>query len=197
MSKQLSIYSKLHHHSNKDMTISIGKNKTVNITFRNFSWLKFTDSEFVSIRVDHNGLTFGDGEKKAKTDRHKVYKLKKGGTQTAGHETTRYVNVTYGGYPDLYHFIERRGGDELSMSFNIESKPVTPPVKTLEPPVIQTPERVSPRTAETPNRVFMDGDPIELYNPPTNPLRVALSNMDKSSLVDLCLCLIKGGKDNV
>ena len=75
------------------------------------------------------------------------------------------------------------------MSFNIETKPVTPPV-------IQRPERVSPRTAETPHRVFMDGEEVKLYNPPTNPLRVALSNMDKSSLVDLCLCLIKGGKDN-
>lgn len=193
MSKQLSIYSKLHHHSKKDVTISIGKDKTVNITFRNFSWLKITDSEFVYIGVDRNGLTLGDGEKKAKTDRHRVYKLTKGGGRTAVRETARYVHIRYGGFPDLYHFIERRGGDELTMSFDIEP----PVIKTLEPPVIQTPERVSPRTAETPNRVFMDGDPIELYNPPTNPLRVALSNMDKSSLVDLCLCLIKGGKDNV
>ena len=191
MSKQLSIYSKLHHHSDKDVTISIGKDKRVNITFRNYSWRKVTDSEFVSIAVKDSELRFGDGMSCANNNR--VYKL----TINKKVESARYVGVTYYAFPDLYRFIERRGGDELSMSFNIESKPVTPPVKTLEPPVIQTPERVSPRTAETPNRVFMDGDPIELYNPPTNPLRVALSNMDKSSLVDLCLCLIKGGKDNV
>ena len=192
MSKQLSIYSKLHHHSKKDVTISIGKDKRVNITFRNCSWRKVTDSEFVSIAVKDSELRFGDGMSCANNNR--VYKL----TINKKVESARYVGVTYNSFPELYKFIERRGGDELSMSFNIESKPVTPPViKTLEPPVIQRPERVSPRTAETPNRVFMDGEEVELYNPPTNPLRVALNNMDKSSLVDLCLCLIKGGKDNV
>ena len=191
MSKQLSIYSKLHHHSKKDVTISIGKVKRVNITFRNYSWRKVTDSEFVSIAVKDSELRFGDGMSCANNNR--VYKL----TINKKVESARYVGVTYNSFPELYKFIERRGGDELSMSFNIESKPTTPPVKTLEPPVIQTPERVSPRTAETPHRVFMDGEEVKLYNPPTNPLRVALNNMDKSSLVDLCLCLIKGGKDNV
>lgn len=191
MSKQLSIYSKLHHHSKKDVTISIGKDKRVNITFRNYSWRKVTDSEFVSIAVKDSELRFGDGMSCANNNR--VYKL----TINKKVESARYVGVTYNSFPELYKFVERRGGDELSMSFNIESKPTTPPVKTLEPPVIQTPERVSPRTAETPHRVFMDGEEVELYNPPTNPLRVALNNMDKSSLVDLCLCLIKGGKDNV
>ena len=184
MSKQLSIYSKLHHHSDKDVTISIGKDKRVNITFRNYSWRKVTDSEFVSIAVKDSALRFGDGMSCANNNR--VYKL----TINKKVESARYVGVTYNSFPELYKFIERRGGDELSMSFNIESKPVTPPV-------IKRPERVSPRTAETPHRVFMDGEEVELYNPPTNPLRVALSNMDKSSLVDLCLCLIKGGKDNV
>ena len=184
MSKQLSIYTKLHHHSKKDVTISIGKDKRVNITFRNYSWLKVTDSEFVSIAVKNSELRFGDGTSCANNNR--VYKL----TINKKIESARYVGVNYNSFPELYDYIERRGGDELSMSFNIESKPVTPPV-------IQTPERVSPRTAETPNRVFMDGEEVKLYNPPTNPLRVALSNMDKSSLVDLCLCLIKGGKDNV
>lgn len=191
MSKQLSIYSKLHHHSNKDVTISIGKDKRVNITFRNYSWRKVTDSEFVSIAVKDSELRFGDGMSCANNNR--VYKL----TINKKVESARYVGVTFNSFPELYKFIERRGGDELSMSFNIESKPTTPPVKTLEPPVIQTPERVAPRTAETPHRVFMDGEEVKLYNPPTNPLRVALNNMDKSSLVDLCLCLIKGGKDNV
>lgn len=191
MSKQLSIYSKLHHHSKKDVTISIGKDKRVNITFRNYSWRKVTDSEFVSIAVKDSELRFGDGMSCANNNR--VYKL----TINKHIESARYVGVTYNSFPELYKFVERRGGDELSMSFNIESKPTTPPVKTLEPPVIQTPERVSPRTAETPHRVFMDGEEVKLYNPPTNPLRVALNNMDKSSLVDLCLCLIKGGKDNV
>ena len=189
MSKQLSIYSKLHHHSDKDVTISIGKDKRVNITFRNYSWRKVTDSEFVSIAVKDSALRFGDGMTCANNDR--VYKL----TINKKVESARYVGVTYYSFPDLYRFIERRGGDELSMSFNIDTTP--PVIKTLEPPVIKTPERVSPRTAETPHRVFMDGEEVELYNPPTNPLRVALSNMDKSSLVDLCLCLIKGGKDNV
>lgn len=184
MSKQLSIYSKLHHHSKKDVTISIGKDKRVNITFRNYSWRKVTDSEFVSIAVKDSELRFGDGMSCANNNR--VYKL----TINKKVESARYVGVTYNSFPELYKFIERRGGDELSMSFNIESKPVTPPV-------IKRPERVAPRTAETPNRVFMDGEEVELYNPPTNPLRVALNNMDKSSLVDLCLCLIKGGKDNV
>ena len=191
MSKQLSIYSKLHHHSKKDVTISIGKDKRVNITFRNCSWRKVTDSEFVSIAVKDSELRFGDGTSCANNNR--VYKL----TINKHIESARYVGVTFNSFPELYKFVERRGGDELSMSFNIESKPTTPPVKTLEPPVIQTPERVSPRTAETPHRVFMDGEEVKLYNPPTNPLRVALNNMDKSSLVDLCLCLIKGGKDNV
>lgn len=184
MSKQLSIYSKLHHHSKKDVTISIGKDKRVNITFRNCSWYKVTDSEFISIAVKNSELRFGDGMSCANNNR--VYKL----TSNKKVGSARYVGVTYNSFPELYKFVERRGGDELSMSFNIESKPVTPPV-------IQTPERVSPRTAETPHRVFMDGEDVKLYNPPTNPLRVALSNMDKSSLVDLCLCLIKGGKDNV
>lgn len=184
MSKQLSIYSKLHHHSKKDVTISIGKDKKVNITFRNCSWYKVTDSEFISIAVKDSELRFGDGMSCANNNR--VYKL----TINKKVESARYVGVTYNSFPELYKFVERRGGDELSMSFNIESKPVTLPV-------IQTPERVTPRTAETPNRVFMDGEEVELYNLPTNSLKVALLNMNKLSLVDLCLCLIKGGKDNV
>lgn len=181
MSKQLSIYSKLHHHSNKDVTISIGKDKRVNITFRNYSWRKVTDSEFVSIAVKDSELRFGDGMSCANNNR--VYKL----TINKKVESARYVGVTFNSFPELYKFVERRGGDDLSISFNLH--PIAP--------VIQTPERVTPRTAETPHRVFMDGEEVELYNPPTNPLRVALNNMDKSSLVDLCLCLIKGGKDNV
>ena len=96
MSKQLSIYSKLHHHSKKDVTISIGKDKRVNITFRNYSWRKVTDSEFVSIAVKDSELRFGDGMTCANNNR--VYKL----TINQKVESARYVGVTYNSYPELY-----------------------------------------------------------------------------------------------
>lgn len=182
MSKQLSIYSKLHHHSKKDVTMSIGKDKRVNITFRNYSWRKVTESEFVSVCVKDSRVTFGDGLSGANSN--KAYKL----TRSKAVESARYVGIEHKSCPDLYKFIERRGGDELTMSFDLDTVDDTTEAATI------------PLTTESETeaaQVFYDGEEVKLYNPPTNPLKTALLNMDKRSLVDLCLCLIKGGKTNV
>lgn len=88
---QLSIFDKQRHHSDKDMTVSIGKNEVIYITFRNDAWKLFTKSEKIAVRVTGNYLTFGDPEKH---DEGVVYKL---GRNTSGFpettEHTRYLQI--------------------------------------------------------------------------------------------------------
>lgn len=94
---QLSIFDKQRHHSEKDMTVSIGKNEVIYITFRNDAWKLFTKSEKIAVSVKVKFLTFGDPEEH---DNGVVFKL---GRNTSGFpetkEHTRYLQINGKAWP--------------------------------------------------------------------------------------------------
>lgn len=94
---QLSIFDKQRHHSEKDMTVSIGKNEVIYITFRNDAWKLFTKSEKIAVSVKVKFLTFGDPEE---NDNGVVFKL---GRNTSGFpetkEHTRYLQINGKAWP--------------------------------------------------------------------------------------------------
>lgn len=89
---QLSVFDKQRHHSEKDMTVSIGKNEVIYITFRNDAWKLFTESEKIAVRVTaRNTLTFGDPEKHDDGVVFKLGRNKSGFPETTEH--TRYLQI--------------------------------------------------------------------------------------------------------
>ena len=73
---QLSIFDKKHHRSNKDVTLSIGKDNRITITFRNNSWEKITKGDYIRIWVSNGKIKFADADE---TTEGRKYKLSKSG----------------------------------------------------------------------------------------------------------------------
>ena len=111
---QLSIYDKLKHYSDKDVTISIGKRDVVYITFRHDSWKHFTPSEYLNIAVEGNHIKFKDPEA---SDAGVTLKLKKSNYGSANAETSRYIQIDGRKYPAILEIARRAQG-----SYNIPAQ---------------------------------------------------------------------------
>jgi len=112
---QLSIYDKLKHFSDKDLTCSIGQKDSVDIVFRHDSWHQFTSSEHIAVYIGKTGkLKFDDPENKKGV----IYKLKKSkvGTPSIA-EHTRYLRINGQAHPELLEAAKRMIGD-----YNIPKK---------------------------------------------------------------------------
>ena len=114
---QLSIYDKLKHYSDKDITISIGKRDVVYITFRHDSWKHFTPSEYLNIAVEGNHIKFKDPKA---SDAGVTLKLKKSNYGSANAETSRYIQIDGRKYPAILEIARRAQG-----SYNIPAQKKT------------------------------------------------------------------------
>ena len=106
---QLSVFEKLKHFSDKDLTCSIGKNNSIDFVFRHDSWKQFTPSEHIAVYIGNTGkLKFDDPEKKKGV----IYKLKKSkaGTPSIA-EHTRYVRINGQAHPELLEAAKKMIGD--------------------------------------------------------------------------------------
>ena len=123
---QLSIFDKQRHHSDKDMTVSIGKGDTVYITFRHDSWKRFTQGDKIAVSVTNVTLTFGDPDR----DRGVAFKLasnKAGNPETIEH--TRYIQIGGKAWPALLEAARKMVG-----SYNFDEGPK---IKVTDPEQIE------------------------------------------------------------
>lgn len=123
---QLSIFDKQRHHSDKDMTVSIGKGDTVYITFRHDSWKRFTQGDKIAVSVTNFTLTFGDPDR----DRGVAFKLasnKAGNPETIEH--TRYIQIGGKAWPALLEAARKMAG-----SYNFDEGPK---IKVTDPEQIE------------------------------------------------------------
>ena len=58
---QISIFDKKKNFSDKDVTITVGKGDFIYITFRNYSWKLFTDSDYVRVFAENGQIKMKDG----------------------------------------------------------------------------------------------------------------------------------------
>ena len=89
---QLSIFEKQRHHSDKDITISIGKGDIIYVTFRNDSWKQFTGGYKIAVKVEGNYLRFGDPAKGFGGVSLVLKKNVRGNADTKEH--TRYLQIS-------------------------------------------------------------------------------------------------------
>ena len=119
---QLSIFDKQRHHSDKDMTVSIGKGDTVYITFRHDSWKRFTQGDKIVVSVTNFTLTFGDPDR----DRGVAFKLasnKAGNPETIEH--TRYIQICGKAWPALLEAARKMAGS-YNFDEGLKCKELTP-----------------------------------------------------------------------
>lgn len=118
---QLSIFEKQKHFSDKDFTCSIGKLDVIYITFRNDSWLRFTSSDKINIRVEGRVLKFDDPA--TTKQRGGVFKLREAkhiDSDVLRH--TRYVQINGKKWPGILEVVQRTAG---SYDFPKKDEPTT------------------------------------------------------------------------
>lgn len=119
---QLSIFEKQKHYSDKDFTCSIGKYDYIYITFRNDSWLRFTSSDTINIRVEGRVLKFDDPATTKQPAA--VFKLRTsprlGASEAAEH--TRYIQINGKAWPAILEVVQRTAG---SYDFPKKDEPKT------------------------------------------------------------------------
>jgi hypothetical protein len=49
---QISLFEKRKNYSDKDITVTVGMNDQIYITFRHYSWKRFTESDYVRLVAD-------------------------------------------------------------------------------------------------------------------------------------------------
>ena len=114
---QISIFDKKQHRTHNDVTISVGQNNIVFITFRNESWLRFTDSEYIRVWTAHNKLKFGNG---LTCKRGRKYKLVIN-QKNKNAEAYRYIKITGHAMPEVLAIAEKSAG-----SYNLPPRETTP-----------------------------------------------------------------------
>lgn len=192
--KQLSIYSRQKHHSTKDITISIGQNDRVNITFRNGSWTELTANEYIRVWTVNGCLKFGDGLTEKKGKKYKLFMSPKC-------PTTRYINFKGYVLPDAFKIIERNLRHNDSYSFDLsdleesahcEKTDITDLVYSHDPVGDLVPQNV-PKEAVKEVRREADGTVLkfDLAKLPHDARRAVFESMTKDGLVESCLVLLE------
>lgn len=109
---QLSIFDKKHHRSNKDVTLSIGKDNRITITFRNNSWEKITKGDYIRIWVSNGKIKFADADE---TTEGRKYKLSKNISNVRTAESTRYVQPTGKMVPEVAEIVKKYNGNSYDL----------------------------------------------------------------------------------
>lgn len=110
---QLSLFEKRKNYSNKDVSVMIGKSNIIYFTFRNNSWKKFTNSEYIRIWVEKGKLKLGDGE--VVTDLGRKFKLTIN-EQNKNPELCRYVKIVGRKMPEVLEICERINGKSYDLT---------------------------------------------------------------------------------
>lgn len=142
---QISLFEKRKNYSDKDITVTVGMNDQIYITFRHYSWKLFTNSDYVRIWVEGGHIKMKDGLAREYHDKGgRILKLVKNIKRTEC-ETARYLKINGKLMPDVLALAESMNGK----SFNF-------PVKVDEPKQEETPQtqtKVSERITKVRERV--------------------------------------------
>lgn len=142
---QISLFEKRKNYSDKDITVTVGMNDQIYITFRHYSWKLFTNSDYVRIWVEGGQIKMKDGLAREYHDKGgRILKLVKNIKRTEC-ETARYLKINGKLMPDVLALAESMNGK----SFNF-------PVKVDEPKQEETPQtqtKVSERITKVRERV--------------------------------------------
>ena len=192
--KQLSIYSRQKHYSKKDITISIGQNDRVNITFRNNSWRHITDNDYIRLWAVNGCLKFGDGLKEKRGKKYKLF-------MSAKCPTTRYINFKGYVMPEAFKIIERNLKHNDAYSFDLadlegfapcEKTNITDLVYSHDPVGDLIPEDTQATTiGGTKHPDDMPVVKFYLLDLPRDARRAVFEAMTKDALVDACLKLLE------
>lgn len=195
--RQISIYTKFNHHSDKDLTISRGDKGNINMTFRNASWLAFTASDYIGFYATKDGtLTITDGKSNPRATVR--YKLNQSGTVPS-----RYIHVSTAADADVRKALEKILRDKDFINLDIvpddqdggvndiylkaDDATPEPDTKPLEYNHDKTPVK---KNVET----FRDGDGlmvrVDLLKSTPEVRKFFLESLTRDDLVNECLYLL-------
>lgn len=121
---QISIFDKKKNFSDKDVTITVGKGDFIYITFRNYSWKLFTESDYVRVFAENGQIKMKDGLSTQFNDKGgRVMKLYI--NEYCQKTDTRYLKLNGRLMPDVLALCENMNG----RSYNFPTKVVYKPTK--------------------------------------------------------------------
>jgi len=144
---QISLFEKRKNYSDKDITVTVGMNDQIYITFRHYSWKNFTNSNYIRIWAEGGQIKMKDGLAHEYHDKGgRILKLVKNIKRTEC-ETARYLKINGKVMPEVLEIAEKMNGK----SFDIPVKFVKVDKPKDETPQTQT--KVSERITKVRERV--------------------------------------------
>lgn len=128
---QISIFEKRKNYSDKDITLTVGMNDQIYITFRHYSWKLFTNSDYVRIWVEGRQIKMKDGLAREYHDKGgRILKLVKNIKRTEC-ETARYLKINGKLMPDVLALAETMNGKSFDFPVKVDKpKEETPQTQT-------------------------------------------------------------------
>lgn len=112
--RQVKINDKTRYRSSKEISITLGKNDSITITFHRYAWQVFTKSEIIRIWAQNGRLHFGEPDC---NNLGLVYKLTKPHPDT--HPETRSIQLAKSRARDIFKVIDSLCGDSNHCEFDI------------------------------------------------------------------------------
>lgn len=118
---QISIFDKKKNFSDKDVTITVGKGDFIYITFRNYSWKLFTESDYVRVFAENGQIKMKDGLSTQFNDKGgRVMKLYI--NEYCQKTDTRYLKLNGRLMPDVLALCENMNGRSYNFPVKVNSK---------------------------------------------------------------------------
>lgn len=113
--RQVKINDQTRYHSDKEISITLGKNDGINITFHGFCWQTFTKSEHIRIWAKGGRLHFGEPDC---NNFGLVYKLRNPHPDTQPGTRAIHIGKKRGG--DIYKVVDAICGDSNHCEFDVD-----------------------------------------------------------------------------
>lgn len=112
---QISLFEKRKNYSDKDITVTVGMNDQIYITFRHYSWKNFTNSNYIRIWAEGGQIKMKDGLAHEYHDKGgRILKLVKNIKRTEC-ETARYLKINGKLMPDVLEIAEKMNGKSFDL----------------------------------------------------------------------------------
>jgi len=190
---QISLFEKRKNYSDKDITVTVGMNDQIYITFRHYSWKNFTNSNYIRIWAEGGQIKMKDGLAHEYHDKGgRILKLVKNIKRTEC-ETARYLKINGKIMPEVLEIAEKMNGK----SFDIPVKFVK--VDNPKDETLQTQTKVSERITKVRERVTSEElaadfrPKLEEVKEGTPELKIETSNGN----IQLAADFIKSGVINI
>lgn len=116
---QISIFDKKKNFSDKDVTITVGKGDFIYITFRNYSWKFFTESDYVRVFAENGQIKMKDGLSTQFNDKGgRIMKLYI--NEYCKKTDTRYLKLNGRLMPDVLALCENMNGQSYNFPVKVD-----------------------------------------------------------------------------